>query len=154
MAQKIACGGFEIGDGLELNGKVLSASGGGGAALPEVTAEDNGDVLAVVDGVWAKSAPSAGGMVVNVTATYNEETGEASATADKTVAEIIEAAKIGAVTANIVIDEAVVAILPLCIVDNGVLSFGIKAWDADNENFIYFLVGNIGGSGDVWRINF
>ena len=33
---------------------------GSGAALPEVTAEDNGDFLCVVDGAWAKATvPSA-----------------------------------------------------------------------------------------------
>lgn len=32
-------------------------SGGGGSDLPTVTVEDNGDVLAVVDGAWAKAAP-------------------------------------------------------------------------------------------------
>ena len=29
---------------------------GGGASLPAVTAADNGDVLTVVDGAWAKAA--------------------------------------------------------------------------------------------------
>lgn len=30
MEQKAVCGGFLVGDGLEMNGKVLSATGGGG----------------------------------------------------------------------------------------------------------------------------
>lgn len=31
MANKICCGGFNIGDGLELDGKTLKATGSGGA---------------------------------------------------------------------------------------------------------------------------
>ena len=34
---------------------------GGGSSLPEVSADDNGDVLTVVEGAWAKAAPSGGG---------------------------------------------------------------------------------------------
>lgn len=32
---------------------------GGGTNLPEVSASDNGDVLTVVEGVWAKATPVA-----------------------------------------------------------------------------------------------
>lgn len=42
------------------------ASGGGDAGLPEVTAADNGDVLTVVEGAWAKASPSGGSGVLNV----------------------------------------------------------------------------------------
>lgn len=44
-------------------------SGAGGSSLPSVTASDNGDVLTVVNGAWAKATPSSGGgvLVVNIT---------------------------------------------------------------------------------------
>lgn len=38
--------------------------------LPTVTSEDNGNVLTVVEGAWAKAAPSGGDCVV-IQATYN-----------------------------------------------------------------------------------
>lgn len=44
--------------------------GGGGSSLPAVTSDDNGDVLTVVEGQWAKAAPSGGVLVVNTSTTH------------------------------------------------------------------------------------
>lgn len=41
-----------------------SGGGGGGSELPAVTSDDDGDVLTVVEGAWAKAAPSGGVLVV------------------------------------------------------------------------------------------
>ena len=57
--------------------------GSGGAGLPAVTSEDNGDVLTVVNGVWDKAAPSGGG-VFQVSVPYDD----AVWTMNKTWAEI------------------------------------------------------------------
>lgn len=42
----------------------IPAAESGGGGLPEVSASDNGDVLTVVEGAWAKAAPSGGGVLV------------------------------------------------------------------------------------------
>lgn len=57
--------------------------------LPAVTASDNGDVLTVVEGAWAKAAPSAGGGCLYVT--FSTEDNGTTWTADKTFAECLEA---------------------------------------------------------------
>lgn len=40
MEQKAVCGGFLVGDGLEMNGKVLSATGGGAKFYTDIGDED------------------------------------------------------------------------------------------------------------------
>lgn len=47
-----------IGEALE---DITGVAVNGSDALPAVTAADNGDVLTVVEGAWAKAAPSGGG---------------------------------------------------------------------------------------------
>lgn len=63
-------------------------NGGGGSDLPEVTSDDNGDVLTVVEGAWAKATPSGGG-VFQITDTY--DSGEDTHTLNKTWQEIYTA---------------------------------------------------------------
>lgn len=60
-----------------------AGGGGGGSSLPAVTSDDNGDVLAVVDGAWAKATPSGGVLVVGA----DMQTGAL----DKTWQEIFDA---------------------------------------------------------------
>ena len=64
----------------KISGDYVEGGGGGGSDLPEVTADDNGDVLTVVSGAWAKAAPSGGtlmGMVAEPPVFYtNAKQGE------------------------------------------------------------------------------
>lgn len=60
----------------ELIAKIATIAGGG-SGLPEVTAEDNGDVLTVVEGAWGKAEPS-GGSVLVVDGTINPNAGVAT----------------------------------------------------------------------------
>lgn len=68
----------------------IAQNGGGGSSdLPAVTAEDNGDVLTVVDGAWAKAAPSGGILLVT------ETLDDIIYTLNKTWQEILNAATDG-----------------------------------------------------------
>jgi len=63
-----------------------------GSNLPAVTSDDNGDVLTVVEGAWAKAAPSGGG------AFYVDMTVEGRTyTSEKTYQEIEDAYNAGSV---------------------------------------------------------
>lgn len=67
-------------------------SGGGGSELPAVTTDDNGDVLTVVEGAWAKAAPGGGsGLVISIT---DDEVAQAFIM-DKTFQEIWDAFSAG-----------------------------------------------------------
>lgn len=43
----------------------MIAEAGGGSSLPAVTADDNGDVLTVVSGEWAKAEPGSSTILIN-----------------------------------------------------------------------------------------
>ncbi len=77
-----------IGEALE---DITTVTVNGSDALPAVTAVDNGDVLTVVEGAWAKAAPSGG--VFTIELSYDE--GTSTTVMNKTVQEIIEAANSG-----------------------------------------------------------
>ena len=73
-----------------------------GAGLPEVTADDNGDVLTVVEGEWAKASPSSDGILI-VTFTDVEA---GAVIADVTVGTILSAYNAGTVVIGRYLDES------------------------------------------------
>lgn len=75
------------------NGDVLTVVSGEWAKaaptnpLPSVTSDDNGDVLTVVEGAWAKAAPSGGGLTPHIHIINNN--GTYTAESDVTFADLI-----------------------------------------------------------------
>lgn len=60
LAGRLTVGAEPEGDHDVATKKYVDDNSGG---LPSVTSDDNGDVLTVVEGAWAKAAPSGGGVV-------------------------------------------------------------------------------------------
>ena len=68
----------------------IDGGGGGGSSLPSVTSADNGDVLTVVEGEWAKEHPNIDpNAFMDLTVTYNSELSRYEV--DATYSEIIAA---------------------------------------------------------------
>ena len=63
--------------------------------LPEVSADDNGDVLTVVEGAWAKAAPTGGNIIISRTGANNA--------LDKTWQEIFDAVNAGKIVGIIIV---------------------------------------------------
>jgi len=74
--------------------------GGGGSDLPDVTASDNGKVLGVVNGAWAKTAP------IELIGTLGKDDDKDTITVDKTASELFDALKNGAFVKMVVEVEA------------------------------------------------
>ena len=82
--------------------------------LPAVTGSDNGDVLTVVEGAWAKAAPSAGGGVSSLICTPSVSGGICSL--DKTFKEIKEAFEAGSPIH--ILDESVYTTVTIILLQN------------------------------------
>ena len=82
----------------------IDGGGGGGSSLPSVTSADNGDVLTVVEGEWAKAEPSGASDVMVVSF---EEPENGPITCNKTYSEIIEALNAGKAVVGVIYDSGV-----------------------------------------------
>ncbi len=93
----------------------LDIGGGGGSSLPTVTADDNGKVLAVVEGAWDKAnAISDNDFIVTYT-----DSGNDTYTSDKTFADIYSAYQAGQnVTAKMEIAGSTFDIFTLTSISN------------------------------------
>lgn len=94
----------------------ITDGSGGGGGLPEVSADDNGDVLTVVNGAWGKAAPSGGGgvLIVNAVVDFTDPSSPVVLSVDKTSEEVYTAAQSGHVEAHVTgFPDEVARVLPL-----------------------------------------
>lgn len=77
----------DIATGIEQISEVATPAPAPEPELPEVTSDDNGDVLTVVDGAWAKAEPSGGSVPMEVvTFTIDDDSGDV--TCDHTYSQL------------------------------------------------------------------
>ena len=118
---------------------------GGGSSLPAVTSDDNGNVLTVVEGEWAKAAPSGGGsdiFVVHFEVTWDEGTQSAVVTCDKTAAEIAAAGDAG----KLIIGKAL-----MMQTEPERTSFDVVAYTYDGNPYVTFEYITIWPSSEIGR---
>lgn len=126
--------------------KLVGGSGGsgGGSGLPEVTADDNGDVLTVVDGAWGKAAPSGGGGLYIIELTTLPTSSFADLPSGVTYSKILAALSEGK--------------LPILHIKTGTSSTGMHYWIPFSEarpysNYMtfvqWFLIASPGGTTGV-----
>lgn len=121
-----------------------NAGSGGGSSLPAVTSADNGDLLGVVEGAWAKVKPTTGGETFTVTLTFESD----AWTADKTIAEILEAYEVGKRCVATTDEDDLTLEFDLCAVANGAVQFN-SAW-ASTDTKIDLFSGFVDGGDDIW----
>lgn len=108
------------------------AGEGGGSDLPAVSSDDNGDILAVVEGAWAKVTPSSEVLVVPYAITIDEETHNPSATTDVAYSDIL-----AAINANkAIIANVTGAVIAQCASvyfdsDNSQILFSLTAYNGE-----------------------
>ena len=124
-------------------------SGGGGSGLPAVTSDDNGDLLGVVEGAWGKVDPPAGVETFTVTLTESSDTW----TADKTIAEIIEAYEAGKNCVATGINWSGTTVeFALTAVATAVPAVSFNGMLAGSDFRAFAVVGFVDDNTDIWTV--
>lgn len=102
--------------------------------LPSVTAGDDGDVLTVVEGAWAKATPSGGAFVIGMTSEMDVDA------LDKTWKEIHDAMASGQIAiilseenADTVIQDSIARVTK----SSGVKPYQVK-WVSDGDSVVFY----------------